>query len=53
MDKPKTMILKAIPPECYDELLRVQLDEKKKHRKQFSLESAVYKIIKSTIKKDG
>jgi len=53
MSGEKKLMLKKLPPECYEELLRVQAAEKIKNQKQFSLESAVYKIIKSTIKKDG
>lgn len=53
MDKLTSITLKAVPDECRKEILRVQAEERVKHKKQFSLESAVYKIIKSTIKKDG
>lgn len=50
MYKPKALNLKAIPEDIYNEILKVQSAEKIKHNKQFSLESAVYKIIKSTVK---
>lgn len=50
--KQKSMILKAIPDEVYEEIQRVQFEEKKKLKRQYSLELAVYKIIKSTIKKE-
>lgn len=46
----KSMVLKSIPEDVYKELLRIQGEEKLKNNKQFSLEFAVYKIIKSTIK---
>lgn len=50
MYKPKALNLKAIPEDVYNEILKVQSAEKIKHNKQFSLERAVYKIIKGTIK---
>lgn len=46
----KSMILKAIPDEVYAEIQRVQYEEKKKLKRQYSLELAVYKIIKDNIK---
>lgn len=52
-EKTTTITLRAVPADVYDEILRVQSQERLEKRKQFSLESAVYKIIKSTIKKDG
>lgn len=50
MYKPKSMVLQAIPEDVYDELLRVQAEEKKKIKRQYSLELAVYKIIKDAKK---
>lgn len=50
--KRKSMILKAIPDDVYDEIWRVQCEEKKRIKRQFSLELAVYKIIKDAIKKE-
>lgn len=41
--------LKDIPDDIYAEILRVQTKEMAEKKKQFSKESAVYKIIKSTI----
>lgn len=52
-DQLKKILLKRVPPECYDKILEVQAEERIRTKKQYSLESAVYKIIKSTIKKEN
>ena len=46
------MVLQAIPEDVYDEILRVQGEQKRKLKRRYSLEFAVYKIIKEAIKKD-
>lgn len=51
--KPKSLTLKTIPEDIYRELLRVQGEEKAKRNTQFNLEQTIYKIIKSSIKKDA
>lgn len=48
---PKKLLLKGIPEDVYKELLRVQYEQKQKYNKQFSLEQAVYKIIKVSAEK--
>lgn len=50
MYKPKSIFLKDIPEDIYDEIQRVQYEEKKKRKTQYSLVQAVFKIIKESKK---
>lgn len=53
MYKPKKLLLKGLPEDVYAEILRKQSEHKMKYKTQISLEVIIYKIIRSTIKKES
>lgn len=46
-NKPKSILLRDVPLEVYQHLIKIQAEKKQKHNKgQFSLEMTVYSIIR-------
>lgn len=50
MYEPKNILLKKIPEDVYEEIQRVQYEEKKKRKRQYSLVQAIFDIVRNNTK---